>query len=162
MQETKKAKAQNEDVSVLIGKVEEQNNIIRTQQATINDLVKALKRSGAYSGKNKLVETKHGKVISVIGKQNVSKKKTQYDYLISSLKKIGKAATTDEIAKALRKENAKFRTMASRKPKSFMQFIYSAVSHLSNKGLLNKVSINEKAYAYSLPEWATESETKTS
>jgi hypothetical protein len=149
-----KAKEKGTDLNQLLGQVQEQNNIIRTQQATINDLVKALKKSGAYSGKSGLVETKHGKMISVINKNKSPKKKTQYDFLMSSLKKIGRAATTDEIAKALRKENVKFRTMATRKPKSFMQFIYSAVSHLSNKGLLNKYSVNEKAFKYALPEWS--------
>lgn len=153
----KGAKTETPDFNIndLIAKTEEQNNTIRNQQATINDLVKALKRSGAYTGKNGLVETKHGRIISIVGKSKTPKKKTQYDYLMSALKKIGHAATTDQIAKGLKKEDAKFRTMANRKPKSFMQFIYSAVSHLSNKGLLNKHSVNEKAFEYSLPDWNT-------
>jgi hypothetical protein len=125
--------------------------------------VKALNRSGAYTGnKSGLVETKHGRIISISGKPKNPKKKTQYDYLMSALKKIGHAATTDQIAKGLKKENAKFRTMATRKPKSFMQFIYSAVSHLSNKGQLNKHSVNEKAFEYSLPEWSHNTHKKAS
>jgi hypothetical protein len=152
----KTIKNQVPDISTLIGKVEDQNNVIRNQQATINELVKVLKRSGAYAvKKNGLVETtKDGRIISIANNSKNPKKKTQYDYLMSALKKIGHAATTDQIAKGLKKENAKFRTMATRKPQSFMQFIYSAVSHLSNKGLLNKNSVNEKAYEYSLPEWS--------
>jgi hypothetical protein len=154
----KGSKTETPDINIndLITKTEEQNNIIRNQQATINELVKHLKRSGSYTKKSGMVETtKNGRIISISGKPKNSKKKTQYDYLMSALKKIGHAATTDQIAKGLKKENQKFRSMATRKPKSFMQFIYSAVSHLSNKGLLNKHSVNEKAYEYSLPEWNT-------
>jgi hypothetical protein len=148
---TQKKPASAPDINTLVGTVEEQQNIIRNQQNQINDLVKALKRSGAYSGKSGLVETKGGKIISIKGKN--SKKKTQYDYLINTIKKIGHAVTTDQIAAKLKKESPKFKTMASRKPRSYMQFIYSAVSHLSNKGILNRHSVNEKGYEYSLPEF---------
>lgn len=149
---TTKKVASASDITTLVGKVEEQQNTIRNQQNIINELVKNLKRSGAYSGKQSgMVETKNGRIISLKGKN--PKKKTQYDYLIHTIKKIGHAVTTDQIAAKLKKESPKFKTMASRKPKSYMQFIYSAVSHLSNKGILNRHSVNEKGYEYSLPEW---------
>jgi hypothetical protein len=148
MSTTVKKKVTNSNHSTdLIEVVELQQNTIRNQQHTIAKLVKELKKVGSYYD-NKMVE-KSGKITS----SAKAKKKTHYDFLIKALKKIGSPCTTDQIASGLKKENPKFRAMATNNYKGFMQFIYSAVSHLSEKGILNKKSVNAKAYEYSLPEW---------
>lgn len=133
--------------STLANPVESLVGALQNQQDTISILIKAFQKNGIQ---NKMVETKHSEVELSGAKQ---KKKTNYDFFISALNKIGKPATTHDIAAGLKKLDYKFKKMASKNKKGFMQFIYSAAYTLSDSGVINKNKFNDKSFQYSLPSW---------
>lgn len=80
------------------------------------------------------------------------KKENNGTILIDALKKIGRPATSAEIAKRMRKFNPTFNHLAKNK-KQFMQLIYTNASQLSRDGIIVRRPISDRIFEYALKEW---------
>lgn len=143
------------------------NQLLRSVNATVSTQIDRMmkqmlrKQNGSHTANGMVETTSNGSHLSIASKKK-GKKETKYDVLVATLKKMGHPSTTDQIAIGLKKHSPKFNAWAKRKEKGFMQFIYSAVSHLTTKGTLVRESVNQKGYAYSLPEWSEAKASKKS
>lgn len=80
--------------------------------------------------------------------------KISHDNLfIEGLKKIGKPATTREIAEMIRTIEPRKRRLTTKRKKIFMQIVYNTARHLFTNNVLTRTPIGEKSFAYSLAEW---------
>lgn len=76
-------------------------------------------------------------------------KKTNTDYFLEVMTKIGHPVTASEIASRLRKTNPYFKKLSVNK-KGFMQLVYSSISNLNKEGILERKPIGGKSYEYSV------------
>lgn len=141
-----KTKSQNKKTSV----VEALVNACMAQEKTISKLLGAIGGSGNTAieyVKEKYNDRKTNKAAAA-----AAELKTNNDFFLDSLRKIGRPATSWEISNVLKKANPHFKKL-SRNKKGFMQLVYSSASLLSKEGVIKRIPLGEGSYEYALHDW---------
>jgi len=141
-----KTKTQSKKVSV----VEALVNACQAQEKTISKLLGVIGTSG-----NTAVEYVKKKYAERQTKNAITAEeelKTNNDYFLDSLRKIGRPATSWEISNVLKKANPHFKKLSKNK-KGFMQLVYSSASLLSKDGTIKRIPLGEGSYEYALHDF---------
>lgn len=151
-----KTKTQSKTTSV----VEALVNACQAQEKTISKLLEVIGTSGNTA--IEYVKKKYNDRKTKIAVKEAAELKTNNDFFLDSLRKIGKPATSWEISNVLKKANAHFKKLAKNK-KGFMQLVYSSASLLSKEGVIKRIPLGEGSFEYALHDWnapATSQENK--
>lgn len=72
---------------------------------------------------------------------------------LETLKKIGSASTTREVAMRLTRDNKEMQKMYRKNKDQFMQFLYTSASNLAKEGKIKRAPAGKRRFAYSLKGW---------
>lgn len=123
------------------------NNMLAQNTKVLNTLVTRI--SGGRIGKAKgIVETDSRSVVTKPQRELFDAD----NVFMETLKKIGRASTTREVAIRLTNDDKDMKKMYRKNKEQFMQFLYTSASNLAKEGKIKRAPAGKRRFMYSIKE----------